>query len=89
MLTLELPQILQLSDENISGGLSGAELVSACRDAALAALEEAENMESLSSIKPSIGMDHMTKALAEMERQITPEMTQFYMDFQGKTSVTG
>ena len=69
--------------------MSGAEIVSACRNAALAALEEDENLESLSSGKPSVGMRHMLRALTETERQITSEMIEFYMSFQGQKSAAG
>lgn len=73
----------KLAEDNVSGGFSGAELVGACRDAALLALEEEEALENLSII-PRIGMKHMVKALESMEKQITPGMIDFYMQYQGK-----
>ena len=72
-----------LSQDGLSGGFSGAELVGVCRDAALLALEEDEAMESMTS-NPVIQMKHMVKALKSMEKQISPEMIDFYMRFQGK-----
>jgi hypothetical protein len=38
----------------------------------------------MSQQDPMIRMDHLTTALMEMERQITPEMLEFYASFQGK-----
>lgn len=73
-------------DNQISGGLSGAELIAACRDAALLAMEEYEEMEGNSSIDPVIRMDHLMQSLKGMERQITPSMLDFYASFQGKSS---
>jgi SpoVK/Ycf46/Vps4 family AAA+-type ATPase len=84
----------QLVDEKVSGGLSGAELIAACRDAALKAMEEYEDAKEkrgetdedpmMSQQVPMIRMDHLTTALMEMEHQITPEMLEFYASFQGK-----
>ena len=34
---------------------------------------------------PVVTMQHMLKALTSMERQITTEMIDFYMEYQGKT----
>ena len=76
-------QIAYLARDDISGGLSGAELVSACRDAALLALEEHEQGNEATVTAPCIGMRHLVQAIEETERQITPEMIDFYKHFQG------
>ena len=76
-------QIAYLARDDISGGLSGAELVSACRDAALLALEEHEGNEANVHCAPCIGMRHLVRAIEETERQITPDMIDFYKHFQG------
>ena len=78
-----ITKIQTLAEDKISGGLSGAELVSACRDAALAALEEDEAMEDTNKRKPAIAMRHLQSALQESDRQITPEMLDFYNAFRG------
>ncbi|CAJ1949538.1 unnamed protein product [Cylindrotheca closterium] len=75
--------IEQLADSKISGGLSGAEIVAACRNAALIALEENEKQGDL-SLKPKITMRHLVETLESMDRQISPEMLEFYQSFQGK-----
>ena len=64
--------------------MSGAEVVAACRNAALAALEEDNNLEQLDSTKagPIIQMSHLEKSLVTAERQITQEMLEFYASFQ-------
>jgi SpoVK/Ycf46/Vps4 family AAA+-type ATPase len=72
-----------LAESEVSAGLSGAELVAACRDAALMALEEDEKMEN-EFCAPQIRMHHLVQALSSMERQITEEMLDFYATFQGK-----
>lgn len=81
-----------LVKEDISGGLSGAELIAACRDAALKAMEEYEDAlenddgrDDKQHGDPMIRMDHLVFALTEMERQITPEMLDFYASFHGKS----
>jgi SpoVK/Ycf46/Vps4 family AAA+-type ATPase len=76
------PQISRLSKNEVSGGLSGAELVAACRDAALQALEDFEENEN-GSVDPIITTDHLLTTLTGMERQITQEMLDFYATFQG------
>mmetsp|Transcript_44993 Transcript_44993/g.108811 ORF Transcript_44993/g.108811 Transcript_44993/m.108811 type:complete len:945 (+) Transcript_44993:105-2939(+) len=75
--------IEQLADSKISGGLSGAELVAACRNAALIALEENEKEGDL-SMRPTIKMRHLVETLQSMNRQISPQMLDFYHSFQGK-----
>lgn len=74
--------ISRLSKNEISGGLSGAELVAACRDAALKALEDFEENEN-GLVDPIITTDHLLTTLTGMERQITQEMLDFYATFQG------
>jgi SpoVK/Ycf46/Vps4 family AAA+-type ATPase len=76
------PQISRLSKNEVSGGLSGAELIAACRDAALKALEDFEENEN-GSVDPIITTDHLLTTLTGMERQITQEMLDFYATFQG------
>lgn len=77
-------KVARLARGEVSGGLSGAELVAACRDAALVALEEDEKMEDEYS-SPMIRMHHMLGALTSIERQITQEMLDFYVNYQGKS----
>lgn len=69
----------------MSGGLSGAELVAACRDAALIALEEDEK-KGIDTGKPIIQMQNLVKAIESMERQISEEMLHFYASFQGNAA---
>ena len=86
----------ELADEKVSGGLSGAELIAACRDAALRAMEEYEDAAEQQTGSPDDGpmmqepvirMEHLVTTLKEMERQITPDMLEFYASFQGKSLV--
>jgi SpoVK/Ycf46/Vps4 family AAA+-type ATPase len=60
--------------------LSGAEIVAACRDAALMALEE-EELQGSEDGRPTISMHNMTEALVSMERQINKQMLDFYASF--------
>ena len=76
------PQISRLAKNEISGGLSGAELIGACRDAALKAMEDFEENEN-NSTDPIITTEHVLTTLTNMERQITPENLEFYASFQG------
>lgn len=79
------PQIPYLAKDEISGGLSGAELIGACRDAALKAMEDfEENGDDFTD--PIITTAHIVSTLTEMERQITPENLKFYASFQRKSS---
>ena len=77
-------QIPYLAKDEISGGLSGAELIGACRDAALRAMEEYEASENRST-DPVITTEHVRTTLAETERQITPQNLEFYASFQGNS----
>lgn len=78
---LVVSQIPVLASEEMSGGFSGAELIAICREAALLAIEEDdERMVGT----PQIAMRHLRRAIAEMQRQITPEMLDFYASFHTK-----
>jgi len=74
-----------LAKDEISGGLSGAELIGACRDAALKAMEEFEENGN-NSIDPMITTEHVFTTLTGMERQITPQNLEFYASFQRNSS---
>lgn len=69
-----------MAKDELSGGFSGAELIAICRDAALLALEEHEKSTMDTGI-PKIHMRHMLQAMKGMQRQITPEMLEFYESF--------
>lgn len=71
--------IQRLSSVEVSGGFSGAEIVALCRDAALLALEESDDL--MSENRPLIQMSHLLAAANEMKRQITPEMLEFYSSY--------
>ena len=74
-----------MSKDEVSGGLSGAELIGACRDAALKAMEEFEE-DGNNLADPVVTTEHVLTTLSEMERQITPENLEFYASFQRKSS---
>ena len=78
--------IAKLSEEELSGGFSGAELIAICKDAALLALEEDDASPHVGSELPSIKMEHLLKAIQGMQRQITPEMIEFYSTFKRQES---
>ncbi|OBZ81966.1 ATPase family gene 2 protein [Choanephora cucurbitarum] len=63
-----------------SEGCSGAEAVAICQEAALFAMEEDVHIES-------VKMRHFQKALDSFTRRITPEMLQFYKDFQERSGL--
>ncbi|KAI7869442.1 P-loop containing nucleoside triphosphate hydrolase protein [Spinellus fusiger] len=63
-----------------SEGCSGAEVVSIGQEAALYAMEEDLNIDS-------IKQRHFLKALSSLVRRITPEMIQFYADFQARSGL--
>lgn len=63
-----------------SQGCSGAEAVAICQEAALFAMEEDLHIDS-------VKMRHFRKALATFTRRITPEMIQFYKDFQERSGL--
>ncbi|CDH60251.1 spermatogenesis-associated protein 5 isoform 2 [Lichtheimia corymbifera JMRC:FSU:9682] len=61
-------------------GCSGAEAVALCQEAALFAMEEDVHIDS-------IKRRHFLKALGSFKRRITPEMLQFYADFQTRSGL--
>jgi SpoVK/Ycf46/Vps4 family AAA+-type ATPase len=76
--------INHLARDDISEGFSGAEVVAICRDAALLALEESEELTADST--PKLHMRHLLRAITSMQRQITPEMLDFYASFRKSPS---
>jgi transitional endoplasmic reticulum ATPase len=66
-----------LASEEISGGFSGAEIVSVCRDAALLAIEE-DDEEMNPDDTLMIRMRHLIKAIEITPRQVTRAMLDFY-----------
>ena len=82
--------ISSLASDACSAGFSGAEMVAICRDAALLALEEvydgnltqAANDECAVDAMPTIEMRHLLLAMQQMQRQITPEMVEFYKSYR-------
>lgn len=83
---VSLVQFSILSSDHMSGGFSGAEIIAICREAALLAIEEDdESMEDSSS--PQIAIRHLTRAISEMQRQVTPEMLEFYASFNTKATI--
>lgn len=65
----------ELAKECHTGGYSGAEMISLCREAALRAIEEDDE---IGTGAPVIAMKHMLKAVSETKRQITPDLLKFY-----------
>lgn len=63
-----------------SQGCSGAEAVAICQEAALFAMEEDIHIDS-------VKMRHFRKSLSTFTRRITPEMIQFYKDFQDRSGL--
>ncbi|KAF9929344.1 spermatogenesis associated protein 5 [Linnemannia zychae] len=61
-------------------GCSGAEVVALCQEAAMKAMEENLEIES-------VGMRHFQDALKAMVKRITPEMVQFYDDFRKRSGL--
>ena len=68
-----------LAHDEVSGGYSGAEIVAICRDAALLALEEADDL--MSEHLPLVEMKHLFAAAKETKGQITTDMLDFYAKF--------
>lgn len=79
-------------------GCSGAEAVALCQEAALFAMEEDVHIDSVNStccfilflglfIVLQIKRRHFLKALGSFKRRITPEMLQFYADFQSRSGL--
>jgi SpoVK/Ycf46/Vps4 family AAA+-type ATPase len=78
-----------LSQDEVTKGFSGAEIVAICQDAALFALEETDDsppevVDHKSTTK--VSMRHLLKATMGMQRQITPEMLDFYATYQNNTN---
>jgi hypothetical protein len=48
------------------------------------ALEEEDENKSDDSSMPIISMSHLKQAVESLERQITPEMIDFYASYRGK-----
>jgi SpoVK/Ycf46/Vps4 family AAA+-type ATPase len=82
---LSFAQISHLAQDQVSSGLSGAEVIAACRNAALLALEEDDARMTGEYTGPLIQMRHLLRAVESMERQITPEMLGLYASYQGKS----
>jgi SpoVK/Ycf46/Vps4 family AAA+-type ATPase len=78
-----------LAEDNVTGGFSGAEMVALCRDAALLALEEVDDVVGSTDVSnaPMIEMRHLYKAIESMPRQITPSMIEFYKSYQENVTV--
>jgi SpoVK/Ycf46/Vps4 family AAA+-type ATPase len=78
--------VQHLARDEVSGGFSGAEVVALCRDAALLALEESEDLTS--DVAPKLQMRHLVRAIDSMQRQITPEMLEFYTSYRNVSTST-
>ncbi|GKY98704.1 hypothetical protein MPSEU_000826700 [Mayamaea pseudoterrestris] len=76
-----------LAHESVSGGFSGAEVVAICRDAALLALEEADDL--MAEHLPVLEMKHLLSAAKDTKKQITPEMLEFYTSFRRSRDTFG
>ena len=70
-----------LASDEITEGFSGAECVGICRDAALLALQDGEVLEDR---EMKIGMKHLLAAANAAQRQITPELLEFYAEYEGQ-----
>lgn len=71
-------------------GCSGAELVMACREAALKAIRESvEYAEPGIKLEPSIKHEHLENAVAQVRPRISTETAQFYVDFEKKMRLSG
>ena len=73
-------QYRELAADEISGGFSGAEIVSICREAAMLALEE-DDQEMTNDKALMIRMQHLLKAIQSTPRQITQSMLDFYAEY--------
>ena len=69
-----------LAANELSEGLSGAEIVAVCRNAALLALEAYG--EANDNGDPMISMSHIVDSLSSVERQITADMIEFYDSYR-------
>ena len=76
-----------MARDDVSRGLSGAEVIAACRNAALMALEEDEAaLPGESQNGPTIRMQHLLHSIQGMERQITSDMLEFYDSYRRNVS---
>jgi len=85
----------EVAREGVTGGLSGAEVVGAVREACLLTIEEFEEkgdkdkgkdkgLEKNNDGAVEVTMEHLLKACRSTKKQITPEMLQFYARFKRK-----
>lgn len=74
----------QLAADETSGGFSGAEIISVCRDAALLAIEE-DDEEMSEGDTLMIRMRHLTSAIKTTPRQVTRAMLDFYDVYANST----
>lgn len=69
-------------------GCSGAEVVMACREAALLAIREAvaaaAGDDGVAAAAPAVSREHLERAIAAVRPRISPETVQFYVDFERK-----
>lgn len=72
-------QLALLSSDEITGGYSGAELIAICKDAALFAIEEEEEVKSGN---PRVAMRHLLKSVKGTRKQVTSDIIQFYERFR-------
>jgi len=70
-----------LASNEMSGGYSGAEIIAICRNAALLAVEEAEERMETNDNSLCIDMKHLCKVIKNTPRSVTLEMLQFYQAF--------
>jgi len=75
-----------LAIKSLTGGFSGAELISICREAALYAIEEFDNLSNVDDLL--ITMTHFLKAIQTTKRQTTSDMLEFYASIRSKDSKT-
>lgn len=76
-----------LASESVSGGFSGAEIIAICREAALLAIEEYDESPTKAS-SLAISMKHLMQAVVTMQRQISPEMLDFYAQYARSITAT-
>eukprot|EP00559_Dactyliosolen_fragilissimus_P003212 CAMPEP_0184868818 /NCGR_PEP_ID=MMETSP0580-20130426/31849_1 /TAXON_ID=1118495 /ORGANISM="Dactyliosolen fragilissimus" /LENGTH=1240 /DNA_ID=CAMNT_0027369937 /DNA_START=98 /DNA_END=3820 /DNA_ORIENTATION=- len=68
-----------LASDKLTGGFSGAELISICREAAFFAIEEYDNTDKIAL--PIITSKHLIQSIKGIKRQITPQMLDFYSSY--------
>jgi len=68
-----------------TAGCSGAEVVMACREAAMLAIRQSIAEGASTGIRePSVKREHLLKALESVQPRISAETVQFYVDFERK-----